>query len=481
MAIRDFRDFVAVSEQQGLLRRVRQRVDASWEPACMAKWAFQALPEEARFGLLFEDVEGSEFQLATGVIGASTRTYALALGVAPEEINDKWIAALMNPVKPSTVERAPCQEVVLIGEEADLTKLPIPTWTPGKDAAPYITTITVTRRADDGVQNMGVYRTMVRGPRDVVSNLNPGRHGFMQASTWLDQGKPAPIAWVIGTEPAVHLATVANMPFGADEVEIAGGLKGEPVELVKCQTSDIMVPANSEIIIEGEVLPGERATEGPFGEMAGYVGAVGEKPVVRITAITHRKDAIYYGLTSQMPPSESTVLQSLTQAAITFKTIRYDLGESAVSDVYVDRHFGGILAHGIVAMTPRHPGHAKKVGRLIANFSPLKRITVVDDDIDIRDPLHVDWAMNARYMPHRDTEIIDDVYIRSNMDPALGSGDSRLPFGSKLVIDATQSVPEGTFSLPSKDLMDKALESWKAADLPEFEIPKRATLRFDRS
>jgi len=481
MAIRDFRDFIAVSEQRGLLRRVHKRVDRSWEPACMAKWAFQALPEDERFGLLFEDVEGSEFRLATGVLGASTHTYALALGVPPEEINERWISALLNPIKPATVTAAPCQEIVLIGEEADLNKLPIPTWTPGKDAAPYITTITVTRRADDGVQNMGVYRTMVRGPRDVVSNLNPGRHGFMQASTWLDQGKPAPIAWVIGAEPVVHLATVANMPFGSDEIEIAGGLKGQPVELVKCKTSDILVPAHAEIIIEGEVLPGERATEGPFGEMVGYVGAVGEKPVVRITAITHRKDPIYYGLTSQMPPSESTVLQSLTQAAVTLKTIRHDLGETAVSDVYVDRHFGGILAHGIVAMSPMHPGHAKKVGRLIANFSPLKRITVVDDDIDIRDPLHVDWALNARYMPHRDTDIIDDVYIRSNMDPALGSGDTRLPFGSKLVIDATQSVAEGVFSLPSKDFMMRALESWEEADLPAFEIPKRATLRLNRS
>lgn len=480
MAIRDFRDFIAVSEQQGLLRRVHKTVDPSWEPACMAKWAFQALPEDKRFGLLFENVEGSEFRLATGVLGASTSTYALALGVAPEEINDKWVSALLNPIKPKPVEIAPCQEVVRLGEEADLTQLPIPTWTPGKDAAPYITTITVTRTTD-GVQNMGVYRTMVRGPRDVVSNLNPGRHGFMQASTYLDEGRPAPIAWVIGTEPVVHLATVANMPFGSDEMEIAGGLKGEPVELIKCKTSDIMVPANSEIIIEGEVLPGEKATEGPFGEMVGYVGAVGEKPVVRITAITHRKDPIYYGLTSQMPPSESTVLQSLTQSAVILKTIRHDLGETAVSDVYVDRHFGGLLGHAIVAMTPMHPGHAKKVGRLIANFSPHKRITVVDDDIDIRDPVHVDWALNARYMPHRDTDIIDDVYIRSNMDPALGSGDTRLPFGSKLVIDATQSVAEGVFSLPNLDLMTKALESWKEADLPAFEIPKRAMLRIKRS
>jgi 2,5-furandicarboxylate decarboxylase 1 len=480
MSHRDFREFIAASEQQGMLRRVRQTVDRAWEPGCMVKWTFQALSNEDRFGLLFEDVAGSEFRLATGALGASRYAYALALGVEPDEINDAWENALCNPITPVTVDTAPCQQVVRRGDDARLSDLPIPVWTPGKDIGPYITTSTATRDADTGNQNMGVYRTRVRDDHHVVVNLNPRRHGHNQITTWLDRGQPAPIAWVIGAEPAVHFASVGAVQAGVQELAVAGGLKGSAVELVKCVTSDIMVPAHAEIIIEGEILPGETDVEGPFGENFGYMSEAGVKPVARITAITHRKDAIYYGISSQMPPSESTVLQSTANAGLTRKILRRDLGETSVSDLYYDYTFGGQAAHGIVAMKPLHPGHAKKVGRTVAEISSLKRITVVDDDVDIRDPVHMDWVMNARFNPVSDTVIVEDNFIRMNMDPAIPLTGS-IKMGSKIVIDATQKLEEAEFSLPARDTMMKALDTWKQAGLPEFEIPKRARLRLDRS
>ncbi len=270
------------------------------------------------------------------------------------------------------------------------------------------------------------------------------------------------------------------MQEGVQELEIAGGLKGSSVELVKCVTSDLLVPANAEIIIEGEVLPGEMDEEGPFGENLGYMSEDGIKPVARITAITHRKDAIFYGITSQMPPSESTVLQSTANAGLTLKILRHDLGEKTVHDIHYDLHFGGQMGHGIVSMTPIHPGHAKKVGRTVAEVSSLKRITVVDEDVDIRDPLHVDWAMNTRYNPVRDTIIIDDVFIRMAMEPSVPKVDG-VQMGSKIVNDATRTLAEAEFSLPPKETMMKALQTWKEAGLPEFDIPKRAQLRIDRS
>lgn len=481
MSHRNFREFVAAAEQKGLLRRVAQSVDPSWEPGCMAKWAFQAVPAEERFGLLFDDVEGSEFSLAIGVLGASHHSYALALDVTPDEINDKWVHALLNPKPPTIVEEAPCQEIVKTGAEVKLSELPIPTWTPGKDAAPYITTITVTHNADTGHQNMGVYRTMVVDDTHVLANLSPGRHGFMQASTYLDKGKPAPIAWVIGAEPAVHFATVANLPFDEDEIAVAGGLMGAPVELVKCKTNDLLVPANAEIIIEGEVLPDEYEDEGPFGEFAGYMGPIEPKPKARITAITHRKDAIYYGLASQMPPSESTVLQSLSNAPLLLKILQRDCGETSVHDVSIDLTFGGLLAHCIVSLTPKYAGHAKKIGRLIADLSPIKRVTIVDDYVDIRDPLHMEWAMSSHYNPVRDTVIIEDVYFPMGIDPSVQIKDGKTEFGSKVVIDATRTYDAGEFSLPSKELMDNALVSWKTAGLPDFHIPKRVKLRLEQS
>ena len=477
----DFRGFLAIAEDRGFLRRVTKSVDRSWEPACLAKWMFQALPNDDRFGLLFDNVEGSDFPLVIGAIGASTHSYALALGVAPEGIIALWEDALLNQIPPTVVEHAPCQEIVRIGAEVRLSDLPIPTWTPGKDVGPYITTTTLTRHAETGAQNQGVYRTMVRDDRHVVANLNPGRQGYMQCCTHFDRGQPAPIAWVIGAHPTVQVSSVANMPYGVEEINVAGGLNRKSIEVVKCKTHDILVPASAEIIIEGKVLPGEFDSEGPFGEFAGYMSPISEKPVVQITAITHRRDAIYCGYTSQMPPSESTVLQSLSNSGVLFKTLRHDHGEPDVKDVHIDLTFGGLLAHCIVAVKCKLPGEAKRIGRLIADSTPLKRVTVVDEYVDIRDPLHVEWAMNSHYNPARDTIIIDDVYFPMHMDPSVRVDNLATELGSKVVIDATQTVDAGELSLPPKEMMMKALDVWKEVGLPEFEIPKRAASRIERS
>ncbi len=481
MTHKTMRDFLTALEKKGLLRRISRPVDRTWEPAALAKWMYQAVPAEKCFGMYFENVKGSDIPIVTAALGANTAAYAVALDVEIDDINAAWVKACRNPIKPKIVDKAMCQEVVFTGKDVRLSSLPIPVWTPGKDVGPYLTTNTVTKDFDTGIQNMGVYRTMVRDETSVIPNLAPGRQGHQNMLTWSDKGKVAPIAWVIAAPPAVHFATVANLPYGADEIEIAGGMMGQPVNMVKAKTVDLMVPADAEIIIEGEIHPGETDMEGPFGEFAGYMGPIDRRPVVRITAITHRKNPIFYGYTSQMPPSESTTIQSLTNAGVMLKMLRYDLGEPSVSDVFIDLTFGGLLAHAIIAMKPGYPAHSKKVGRLVAAMSPIKRVTVVDDDVDIRDHSHVEWAMNSRYNPARDTVLIDDVYFPINMDPSVRSQTSQSTMGSKVVCDATQKIDAGTFSLPSKEIMMKALELWKEIGLPEFEIPKRAKLRIDRS
>ena len=481
MAYRDMRDYLATLEQHNLLRRVTREVDRSWEIACLAKWMYQALPVERRFGLLFQNVKGFSFPVITGALGASPQSVALALQCEAADVNAKTVAALRNPVKPRGSQTAACQEIELIGESASLADLPIVTWTPGKDKGPYITTIVITRNHDTGAQNMGVYRTMVRDERSVVVNLSPGRQGTFNARTWTDRGKKAPIAWVIATEPAVHLATVANLPPGKDEIEFAGGLKGEPIELVRCKTIDLEVPANSEIVIEGEIAPGEVEDEGPFGEFAGVMGPVEKRPVAHLRALTHRRNPLYYGYTSQMPPSESTTIQSLVNAGVILQMMRDQIGDHAVQDVYIDQTFGGILAHAIVAITPQFPGHGKRVGRTIADITSVKRITVVDADVDIRDPSHVDWALNSRFSPARDTVIVDDVYVPLQIDPSVRDARGNVTQGSKIILDATEKIDAGPFSLPPKALMMNALDSWKQCALPDFDIPKRAKLRIEKS
>lgn len=475
MPVRDLREFLDLAERRGLLRRVAATVDALWEPGCLVKWVFQGLPMERRFGLRFDRVRGSDFPLVTGALGASVEAYALALGVAPEAINDHWERALLAPRAPALVTTAPCQEVVRRGAEADLGALPVPVWTPGRDAAPYVTTCVVNRHAGTGVQNMGVYRTMVQGPRSVVVNLAPGRQGRACAETDWAAGRPAPIAWVIGAEPAVYLAAVANLPAGLDEITVAGGLRGEPIGLVRCVTSDLLVPARAEIVIEGELHPGESAAEGPFGESAGYMSDVETRPVARITAVTHRRDAIFYGLASQMPPSESTTLQSLSNAALIRHQLRHDHGEATVRDCWIDLMFGGGAAHGVVSMRPTRPGHAKALGRLLARTTPLKRITIVDEDVDVRDRTDLDWVMSSHVDPQRDVEVIGG--FPAAMDHAVTPDAQGRKTGSKLVVDATRSLDTGPFSLPPQALMDRALATWRAAGWPDFECPERLRRR----
>jgi UbiD family decarboxylase len=168
-------------------------------------------------------------------------------------------------------------------------------------------------------------------------------------------------------------------------------------------------------------------------------------------------------------------------AGVILQMMRDEIGDQAVHDVWIDLTFGGLLAHCVVAITPQFPGHGKRVGRTIADITALKRVTVVDEDVDIRDHTHVDWALNSRFSPQRDTIVIDDCYVPIQMDPSVRDARGNITPGSKLVLDATQKIDSGPFSLPPKDVMMKALDVWKDCGLPEFTIPKRALLRLERS
>jgi 4-hydroxy-3-polyprenylbenzoate decarboxylase len=476
---RTMRDYLAALEQAGMLRRIARSVDPGWEPASLAKWIFQALPEERRFGLFFERVHDSAIPLVTAALGASSRSYALALGIEAGAINATLVEALRNPLAPQHLETGLAQQIVKRGLDARLGDLPIPTWTPDKDAGPYLTTAVITKNAVSGTQNMGVYRTQLLDDRHVAINLSPGRQGARSCASYTDAGRAAPVAWVIAAEPAIHIAAVANLPYGHDEIELAGALAGRAIDLVPAKTVDLMVPANAQIIVEGEVTPGESTTEGPFGEFVGYMGHAAARPIVRITAITMCEEPIYYGLSSQMPPSESATLQRLTHAGVILHHLRDACGETTVKDVFIDLMCGPGIGHGIIAMKPQDAGHGKRIGQLVAGFSGLKRVTVVDDDVDIRDALHVAWALDARFDPARDTLIIEDVH--SPMDTAVRPAHGPAGSASKLVLDATQKVDAGTFSLPPRETMMRALAVWHELGLPEFTVPARAQMRIEGS
>ena len=248
---------------------------------------------------------------------------------------------------------------------------------------------------------------------------------------------------------------------------MAGGLKGAAIETVKAKTVDLQVPAHAEIIIEGELHPTEQMPEDTFGEFAGYVTPERRpRPFFHVTCITHRASPIYYGYISQYPPSESTMIQGQANECVIHRTLVDYFGEATVTDVAMNQTHGGLLGHLVVQMKPMNPVHAKKVGRLVAEATTVKTVTVVDPDIDIRHQQHLDMVMNARVNPARDIVILDDYFIPN--DPSSRGGVT-----SKLVIDATEKGPYPDISLPPKDLMWKAYESWREAKLPDFERPAR--------
>ena len=447
---------------------------------CSAKWVFQALPDEQRFGLLFESVKDLGFDWPPGLSGTH-ESDSTSIGVDPDHINDKWLDALLNPIKPVVVKKGVSQQVIVRSADADLSALPILAF--GRPAR--IRRLTSrplgslkTRKPASRTWACTAHRLPIKSR--VIVNLAPAGQGTRNVRSYLDKGRPAPMAWVVGADPAVLLSSTAKMPYGVNEIEVAGGLTGTAVEMVQASSVDLLVPANAEFIIEGEVMPGETAKEGPFGEFAGYMGPVTDKPVAHIRAITHREDGIFYGFTSQMPPSESTLMQSLTNAGVLLKQLKYDLGEWSVVDAHIDLNFGGAMGHIVIAMEPRDPAHSKRVGCLLANMSAIKRVTVVDSDIDIRDREHVEWALNSRLDPGKDIAIVEGAQF-AHMDTSVRLIGNRPGPASKLVLDATKKLDAGPFSLPSSDYMKRALDTWKQAGLPDFEIPKRAQLRIERA
>ncbi len=287
----------------------------------------------------------------------------------------------------------------------------------------------------------------------------------------------------VGVEPAIGLSSVAKVPYGVCELDVAGGLRGEPVEVVRAETVDLLVPARAEIVIEGYVDPLERMEEGPFGEFTGYMAHKGQRNVFTVTCITHRERPLYHAYTSQIPPSESSMIRGQAFSSILWKELVWDLKEPGIRDLVLTES-SGYQSHVVVSMTPFYPGHAQKVGLILANLRPNvgKFVTVVDADIDIRDPFAVDWALNYRVNPERDIYIIPNS-AASPLDPSTTIDITELsdkPKGarrsSKVVIDATIKFETPEIALAPLEYFEQVFATWEEIGLPPIELPRRVKL-----
>jgi UbiD family decarboxylase len=384
-------------------------------------------------------------------------------------------------------KNAACKESVLKGDQVDITKFPIPIWTPGKDGGPYITSpYVITKDPDTGIRNVGTYRMMIKGRNKTGITVSPVQHIGMHYAKYEERNESMPAAVVIGADPTIGMTSVAKLPYGTDELSVAGGLRGTPIKLVKCETVDLEVPETAEIVLEGVIPPEIREEEGPFGEFVGYLTPTLLHPIFDIKCITHRSNPIYQAFVSQKPPSESSKIKGIGIEALIYKHLVHDHQIPGVLDVHVTES-SAVQGHVIIKIRKMYPGHARQVLHTCWTVTAYgggsmlgKIISVMDDDIDIRDPFAVDWAYNFRVQPHRDITIIPRHGMRgllhdfSMAPPASDEGitkqglDSefkgRQMESSKMLIDATKKWPYPEVALPSQEYLDRAKERWKAGE-----------------
>ena len=426
MPFEDLRQFLNLLEDKGDLLRVKKEVSTKYEIAAYIRKTSDLQGP----ALLFEKVKGHETPVAGGIFATRGRAL-MAMEATKEDALQKFLNGLRNPIPPKIVKKAPCQDVVVTGKSIDLYKLPIPIYSK-KDNGPYITVgVQISKDPENGTKNASIYRMQVKGKNKLGIMSHAFQHLATQFSKAEAMNKPLDVAVAIGMDPVIPLATQAKVPYGFDELEIAGGIRGEAVEVVKCKTVDLEVPATSEIVIEGKVLPGIREPEGPFGEFTGYYGKMENNPVVEVTAITHREKPIFQAGLTGLPITENHVLKELPYEAMLYEELKKSFPE--VQNV----HFppaGGSQLLAIISLKQRYKGEAKNVAvAALGSTSRPKYVIVVDDDIDIFDPVKVFWSIVFRAQPDEDFIIIPGV-AGGPLDPSVREKEVT----SILGIDATR-------------------------------------------
>ncbi|MBI2181969.1 MAG: UbiD family decarboxylase [Deltaproteobacteria bacterium] len=420
MAYTDLHEHLKKLEANGLLRRVTRLINKDTELHPLVRWQYRGLTEEDRKAWLFEnvtDAKGRRYNMpvVVGALAGNPGIYYLGMGCkTAEEMDAMWKKALSEPIAPVAVSNAKCQDVVHIGDELDkegfgLDKFPVPISTPGFDNGPYTTcSHWITADPETGIQNIGNYRGQIKARRRVgVFPSGLGQDIYLHWKKAQARGTHLPAALVVGAPPIVSYVSVQKVPYGVDELGVAGGLAGEPIPTVKCKTHDIMVPADAEIVIEGFLNTEWIEPEGPFGESHGYMHPRQLNPFMDVTAITHRKDAIYTSWLSQLTPSESSVIRKIGYDRLMLVHLRDECRITSV--LRVEMHEPLTNTYKLVIIQMRRPNEAEVWRALHAacSFHPGvgKIVVAVDEDIDPSNEAAVFWAMCYRMKPHKDVQI----------------------------------------------------------------------------
>jgi 4-hydroxy-3-polyprenylbenzoate decarboxylase/2,5-furandicarboxylate decarboxylase 1 len=455
MPYQDFRQFLDVLRQHGELVDVNRPI-AMTDVGKALKHAYKA----GGVAVSFNDT-GTAFPLVCGVY--SNRAQALlAFQTDEKSILQKVLDGLDNPIAPTMIKGpAPCQEVVLTGNDIDLRRLPIPTYSP-KDGGPYITPgIVVSKDPETGVPDVGHYRFLILG-KDTVSFSAQLFHRFGKNLVKSQKlGIKPRAALVIGVDPIIAYTCQVQVHDQTNDWEVAGGLRGAPVELVKCKTCDIEVPASAEMVIEFEVDMETTVMEGPLGEYTGYYTPATPKPVARVTAITHREKPIFQGLLTGKPVTENHILKQIPFEASFLKSLKRQF--PTIESVSV-RASAGVSFYVVISMNQRFAGEARQVilASMSSNIRP-KWTVVVDPDIDVHSSSEVEWAMAFRSQPQKDVIIVGEIPAGPS-DPSIDDPTQPRPMrtASAIGVDATKP-----FGKPFSEVAD--VPGWEDFAMPEFD------------
>src|SRR5215475_6213645 len=421
----NFRQFLDRLRQAGELIDLHQPVDIRH---------ISTLVDQAKTALLFHNVIGYDMPVVSGIIRSRERaTMALGCG-SYAEIEHKLRAAIDKPIPPKHVNSSPTREITLIGDDVDLYRLPIP-MSSIYDGGPMITAGVVIARDPELGVNSGIYRFIVKEKSLTGIDIVTPNNMRLFAQRAYESGRALPISISIGTHPIEITGSGYRAPLGVDEMAIAGGLRGSPVELAPCTTIDLPYVADAEIVLEAEILPtGWTWPEGRFGEFTRLMGGLHWNPLVRVKAISRRRDALYYALHM---PWENTWLAAPTR----YTAIRQALRTAGVTVKDINVTLGGCAFWHAVISIKKQPGEAKNALLAALSVMDLKHVVVVDDDIDVFDPTDVEWAIATRVQGDRDVLIVTNARGKP-LDPSLApTPPGVVPTTAKIGIDAT--IPEG--------------------------------------
>jgi 4-hydroxy-3-polyprenylbenzoate decarboxylase len=474
----DLQEHLADLEARGLLTRIDHPVNKDTELHPLVRLQFiGGIPTNERRAFLFTnvvDATGRKYDMpvVVGSIAASAEIYSLGMRAAVEDIGHRWMEAIAHPIPPIKTNAARCQEVVITGDDlrkhdGGLKLLPVPVSTPGFDSAPYLSaTFCVTKDPDSGIQNGGTYRAALKATDRLVVRMVAragGAGGYLHWEKYNKRKEPMPIAIVVGAAPVVLFTGAQKLDVDLDELGVAGGLAGRPVPVVKCKTIDLDVPADAEIVIEGLIDPEKLEPEAPFGESNGYVALEAYNMPMQVTAITHRRNAVFASIISQVTPSESSLVKKVAYEPLYLTHLRDALGIRGVRRVVMHEPLSNlrpIIFVQYAAGTPRSEVWRGMSGAGSLNAIAGKVIIAVSEDIDPDNLDAVMWSIAYRCNP------VEDVHVPPFHGGVQGAQYSGRGLGSKLFIDATMKGPMAPLALPKKEFMEQAQALWTKLGLP---------------